>query len=89
MSIYSAFTGKDYDEIEREFDGKGYGDFKAAVGEVCADGLENVRTEYAKLVKDKAYLESIMKDGAMKASYVASKTLSKIYRKVGFYQPGR
>lgn len=89
MSIYSAFTGKDYDEIEREFDGKGYGDFKAAVGEVCADGLENVRTEYAKLVKDKTYLESIMKDGAMKASYVASKTLSKIYRKVGFYQLGR
>jgi tryptophanyl-tRNA synthetase len=85
MSIYSAFTGKDFDEIEREFDGKGYGDFKSAVGEVCADGLESVRTEYAKLVNDKAYLESIMKDGAEKASYLASKTLSKVYRKVGFY----
>jgi len=85
MSIYSAFTGKDFDEIEKEFQGKGYGDFKAAVGEVCADGLENVRNEYAKLVKDKAYLEGIMKDGAEKASYLASKTLSKVYRKVGFY----
>ncbi len=85
MSIYSAFTGKEFDEIEREFEGKGYGDFKAAVGEVCADGLENVRTEYSKLVKDKAYLEGIMKDGAEKASYLASKTLSKVYRKVGFY----
>ena len=85
MSIYSAFTGKDFTEIEREFEGKGYGDFKAAVGEVCADGLENVRSEYARLVKDKAYLEGIMKDGAEKASYLARKTLSKVYRKVGFY----
>ena len=85
MSIYSAFTGKEFYEIEKEFDGKGYGDFKAAVGEVCADGLESVRTEYAKLVKDKAYLESIMKDGAERASFLASKTLSKVYRKVGFY----
>lgn len=48
MSIYSVFTGKSFDEIEREFDGKGYGDFKAAVGETCADGLESVRNEYAR-----------------------------------------
>ena len=86
MSIYSVFTGKSFDEIEREFDGKGYGDFKAAVGETCADGLENVRNEYARLVGDKAYLESLMKDGAEKASYFASKTLRKVYKKVGFYQ---
>ena len=85
MSIYSAFTGKEFYEIEKEFDGKGYCEFKAAVAEVCADGLESVRTEYAKLVKDKAYLESIMKDGAERASFLASKTLSKVYRKVGFY----
>ena len=86
MSIYSVFTGKSFDEIEREFDGKGYGDFKAAVGETCADGLENVRNEYARLVGDKAYLESLMKDGAEKASYFAAKTLRKVYKKVGFYQ---
>ena len=79
MSIYSVFTGKSFDEIEREFDGKGYGDFKAAVGETCADGLENVRNEYARLVGDKAYLESLMKDGAEKASYFAAKTLRKVY----------
>ena len=85
MSIYSSFTGKDYSEIEREFEGKGYGDFKAAVGEVCADGLENVRNEYARLVKDKAYLDDVMKMGADTASYIARKTLSKVYRKVGFY----
>ena len=86
MSIYSVFTGKSFDEIEREFDGKGYGDFKAAVGETCADGLESVRNEYARLVGDKAYLESLMKDGAEKASYFAAKTLRKVYKKVGFYQ---
>ncbi len=85
MTIYSSFTGKDFDAIEKEFEGKGYGDFKAAVGETVADGLENVRNEYARLVKDKAYLEGIMKDGAEKASYLARKTLSKVYKKVGFY----
>ena len=86
MSIYSVFTGKSFDEIEREFDGKGYGDFKAAVGETCADGLESVRNEYARLVGDKAYLESLMKEGAEKAAYFAAKTLRNVYKKVGFYQ---
>lgn len=85
MSIYSSFTGKSFEEIEKEFDGKGYGDFKAAVGEVCADGLAPIREEYSRLVKDKAYLEDVMKKGSETASYLARKTLSKVYRKVGFY----
>ena len=85
MNIYSAFTGKTNEEIEKEFAGKGYGEFKAAVGETCADCLEPVRQKYALLVKDKAYIESIMKNGAEKAQYLARKTLSKVYRKVGFY----
>ena len=85
MNIYSALTGKTYEEIEREFDGKGYGDFKLAVGETCADALEPIRTEYAKIVADKAYLEDVMKNGADKARYLARKMLTKVYRKVGFY----
>ena len=85
MNIYSAFTGKTNEEIEKEFAGKGYGEFKAAVGETCADCLEPVRQKYALLVKDKAYIEGIMKNGAAKAQYLARKTLSKVYRKVGFY----
>ena len=85
MNIYSAFTGKTNEEIEKEFEGKGYGEFKAAVGETCADCLEPVRQKYALLVKDKAYIEGIMKNGAEKAQYLARKTLSKVYRKVGFY----
>ena len=84
MTIYSCFTGKTLEEIEREFEGKGYGDFKLAVGEAVSDGLEPVRNKFNELMADKAYLESIMKEGAEKAGYYASKTLSKVYKKVGF-----
>ena len=84
MTIYSCFTGKTLDEIEKEFEGKGYGDFKLAVGEVVADGLDPVRTRFNQLMADKSYLESIMKEGADKAAYLASKTLSKVYKKIGF-----
>ena len=87
MSVYSCFTGKSFDEIEREFDGKGYGDFKTAVGECTADALEPLQRRFKELMSDKASLEAIMKEGAARASHIASKTLSKVYRKVGFVQP--
>ncbi len=84
MTIYRAFTGKSFDDIEREFDGRGYGDFKSAVGEACADGLQPVREEFAKLIADKAYLESVMKAGAEDAYGYARRTMSKVRRKIGF-----
>ena len=84
MSIYSCFTGKGFDEIEREFEGKGYGDFKLAVGEVCADALAPVQKRHAELLADKAYLEATMKKGAEEAAYYARKTLSKVQKKLGF-----
>ena len=84
MTIYRAFTGKSYEEIEREFDGRGYGDFKLAVGEACADGLAPVRDEFAKLIADKAHLEAVMKAGSDEAAYYARKTMSKVRRKIGF-----
>ena len=84
MTIYSCFTGKDFAEIEREFDGRGYGDFKLAVGEVCADALAPVQKRHAELLADKAYLEAMMKKGAEEASYYARKTLSKVQKKLGF-----
>ena len=86
MSIYSCFTGKALEEIEREFEGKGYGDFKLAVGEVCADALAPVQQRFNELLRDKAYLEEIMKKGADEASYYARKTLSKVKKKLGFVQ---
>ena len=84
MTIYRAFTGKTFEEIEREFDGRGYGDFKLAVGEACADGLAPVREEFARLMADKAGLEAVMKSGADEAAYYARKTMSKVRRKIGF-----
>lgn len=84
MTIYSCFTGKTMEEIEKEFDGLGYGDFKSAVGEVCADALAPVRMEFDRLMADKAYLEEIMKNGAAEAAHFARKTLSKVRRKIGF-----
>lgn len=84
MTIYSAFTGKSDEEIEREFAGRGYGDFKLAVGEACADALEPVRSEFARLSADKAYLESVMLAGAEDAARSAARTMSKVRRKIGF-----
>lgn len=86
MTIYSCFTGKEFPEIEREFAGKGYGDFKLAVGEVCADALAPVQEKFRLMMSDKAELERLMKKGADEASYYARKTLSKIQRKLGFVQ---
>ena len=86
MSIYSCFTGKEFDEIEREFAGCGYGDFKLAVGEVTADALAGVQARFAELMADKAYLEAQMKKGAEEASYYARRTLSKLQKKLGFVQ---
>ncbi|MFA5562173.1 MAG: tryptophan--tRNA ligase [Eubacteriales bacterium] len=84
MNIYSCFTGKSHAAIEAEFDGKGYGIFKAAVGEVVADALHPVQETYTRLMADKAYLESVMKQGAETAAHYARKTLSKVRRKLGF-----
>ena len=86
MSIYSCFTGKTMDEIEKEFEGKGYGVLKEAVGEVCADSLAPVQKKYAELLSDKAGLENQMKKGSEEASYYARRTLSKVQKKLGFVQ---
>ncbi|MBQ6576695.1 MAG: tryptophan--tRNA ligase [Bacteroidales bacterium] len=86
MSIYSTLTGKTIAEIEHEFEGKGYGVFKPAVGDVVIEHLRPIREEAERLMKDKAYLNQVYMDGAQKASYIANKTLRKVYKKVGFYQ---
>ena len=85
ISIYSAFTGKDFESIEKEFDGKGYGDFKLAVGEVVADALAQIQDKYKIFISDKEQLNKVLISGAERASYTANKTLRKVYRKVGFY----
>lgn len=84
MTIYSACTGKSFQEIEAEFAGCGYGKFKPAVGEVVVETLRPIREEATRIMKDKAYLEQVYRDGAEKAGCVAEKTLRKVYKKVGF-----
>ncbi len=84
MTIYSACTGKTYEQIEAEFAGCGYGAFKPKVGEAVVEMLRPIREEAARIMKDKAYLESVYRAGAEKAGFVAEKTLRKVYKKVGF-----
>ena len=84
MTIYSATTGRSFAEIEQEFAGQGYGTFKTAVGESVVELLRPIREEATRLMKDKAYLETVCRQGAEKAGYVANKTLRKVYKKVGF-----
>ncbi len=84
MSIYSAVTGASFEAIENEFIGKGYGAFKPVVGEAVIEHLRPIREEAQRLLKDKAYLESVYREGAQHASYEAEKTLRKVYKKLGF-----
>ncbi len=86
MSIYSAVTDKSFEEIEKEFAGKGYGDFKLAVGEATADMLAPMQAEFNKIISDKKYIEQCMKDGAEKAYKASRRTLQKVYKKVGFVE---
>ena len=84
IDIYCACTGKTPSEVESEFDGKGYGELKMAVGEAVAAQLSPLQAEVARLEKDTAYIDGIIKNNAEKASYFANKTLRKVQRKVGF-----
>ena len=84
LTIYCAATGKTMAEAEAEFEGQGYGVFKPAVGEAVVELMRPIREEAQRLIGDKAYLESIYRQGAERAQYLAEKTLRKVYKKVGF-----
>ena len=86
LTIYCAFRGCTLEEAQREFEGKGYGDFKLAVGETVAAAIAPVQAEQKRLLADKAYLSGVLKEGAERAVRTARRTLNKVYRKVGFYQ---
>ena len=86
LTIYCAFRGCTLEEAQKEFEGKGYGDFKLAVGETVADAIAPVQAEQKRLLADKAYLSGVLKEGAERAFRTARRTLNKVYRKVGFYQ---
>ncbi len=84
IDIYSASTGKTPDEVVKEFDGKGYGELKMAVGEAVVSVLKPLQDRVAELNKDKGYIDSVIRNNAEKANYYSTKTLRKVQRKVGF-----
>jgi tryptophanyl-tRNA synthetase len=86
MSIYSAVSGKSFGEIQKEFEGRGYGDFKVAVGESVADLLVPIQEKYAEIRKDSAMLERCMKQSAEKASEKARPTLVEVRKRIGFLE---
>ena len=84
MAIYSTITGQTMEEIEQEFEGKGYGDFKPAVAEAVIEELRPIQERFRQFIGDKAYLEQCYKDNAPKAQRIARKTLQKVMKKVGY-----
>ena len=87
LNIYSSITGKTIPECEREFEGKGYGEFKTAVGETVADELRPIRENFARLRADTAYLKECYTAGAQMAYRAGRRTVEKVYKKVGFLLP--
>ena len=86
MSIYSSVTGRSFSEIEREFEGQGYGAFKGAVGEAVIEALRPVREKAEGMLAEKAYLKQVYTEGAQRASFAARKTLRKVYKKLGLVE---
>jgi tryptophanyl-tRNA synthetase len=86
ITLHHLTSGKSIAEIEAEFEGKGYGDFKAATGEVVAEFVRPIRERFEEIRKDKKYLQGVLEEGAKKASRTAFKTLRKVFKKVGFPQ---
>ena len=84
IEIYAAVTGESPEKVEENFSGQGYGAFKPAVGEAVVEALRPIREETERLLKDKAYLESLYRQGAEKAAAMAARTLRKVHKKVGF-----
>ena len=86
MTIYSVFTGKDFEAIEKEFDGQGYGAFKEAVAQSVIDGLAPIQGEYKRILEDKDYVDGVLKQGAEQASRLADRMVAKVYKKIGLLQ---
>ena len=86
MTIYSVFTGKDFEAIEKEFAGQGYGAFKEAVAQSVIDGLAPIQGEYKRILEDKDYVDGVLKQGAEQASRLADRMVAKVYKKIGLLQ---
>lgn len=83
MQIYSAITNKGFEEIEKDFEGKGYGDFKMAVAEVVVGKLKPIQEKYNELLENRDYLVKVYTEGKMKAEKIAIKTINEVKEKIG------
>ncbi len=88
ISIYSAVTGKTFEDIEEEFSGQGYGKLKKCVAEAVCDELEPLQKEYERIRADKGFLNNVIQSGAEAAARNAARMLHKVQKKVGL-APGR
>jgi len=88
ISIYSAVTNKNFGDIEKEFEGRTYGDLKEVVGQSVTEVLKPIQNKYNEFSSNKDYLNSILKENSEKAAYMARKTLSKVYKKIGLVPKG-
>ena len=84
LSIMAVMTGSTPEQVAKDFEGQGYGTFKAAVADAVVEGIRPIRAEYDRIIKDKAYLQDIYRSGAESAHRMANRTLKKVYKKVGF-----
>ena len=84
LSIIAALTGESIENVTASFEGKGYGDLKAAVTDVTIETLAPIQAEYARIMKDKKYMEEVYREGAQHASYLAERTLQKFMKKIGY-----
>ena len=89
LTIYSALTGRTISEIEKEFVGKGYGDFKGAVADIVVEYFAPVRQRMSELMNDESYVLATMRRGAEKAEAVASATLKRVYDALGVIPRGK
>ena len=84
VNMYAMLSGEDIASVEKNFAGKLYSDFKECLGELMVEYLMPIQQKYNEIIKDKSYLETVLANGAESAFYRARKTMSKVYRKVGF-----
>ncbi|HHU02275.1 MAG TPA: tryptophan--tRNA ligase [Christensenellaceae bacterium] len=86
ITIYSALSGDSVEKTVKHFNGKGYGDLKKEVTEVVIESLKPIQDRFNELIKDKQYINGILKYNAERAGSIAQRTLRKVYKKVGLYQ---
>ena len=84
LNIYASVSGRSIIELEQQYDGKSYSEFKSDLSENIIELLKPIQVKYNEIINDKTWLEDLLISGSEKASFIARKTMSKVYRKVGF-----